>query len=149
MSDFNTPIKLRQGGTVLEVGAGGTINILAGGSIQNAGANSNSGSVTFSGSLSVTGVIGAPALTLGGTLGRWSFGTSALTAGLGTIATGLNRVVAANAVTVLGEPPSAGSALFVLVDLSLSASGSVIYRAGSANGQFGAGATVSWAAFGT
>lgn len=129
-------------GGLVNVASGGSINVASGGSIQVA----SGGQIYVAGA---TGLSAPSGITIGGTVGRWAFGTSALTAGLGTIATGLSRVLAANAVTVLGEPPSAGSALFVLVDLSLSAAGSVIYRAGSAAGQFGAGATVAWAAFGT
>src|SRR5687768_13744714 len=98
MSDpsYNTPIYHQQGGSVLTVGAGGTLQILAGGSLQNAGGQSNSGSQVFSGSVSVTGVIGAPAITLGGTIGKWSFGTAGLSSGLGTIGfPGFTRVLSA------------------------------------------------------
>ena len=164
---YNTPVRLLQQGSVEEVASSGTLLVSSGGSIQVAsggvlqiasggsvvnsgGASANSGSVTYSGSVSVTGVISAAnGITLGGTLGRWAFGTVGLTAGLGTIATGLNRVISANAAGLLGEAPSIGSVHWVLVDLSLSNAGSVILRAGSANGQFGANATVSWQAFGT
>ena len=149
MAGENVPVRFLQGGSVLEVASGGSISILAGGSIQNAGGQAFSGSVTISGSLSVTGPLGAPNITIGGTLGRWAFGTVGLTSGLGTIATGLTRVISANAAGLLGEAPNGGSVHWVLADLSLSGAGSVILRAGSANGQFGANCTVAWQAFGT
>lgn len=134
----NVPIQILQGGSVLQVASGGTINILAGGSIQNAGGVSLSGNVS------------ASSLTLGGTLGKWSFGTVGLTSGIGTVATGLTRVLSANANTILGENQSNGSAAFVLIDLSLSGAGSVIYRLGSVGGALWAsGGTISWQAFGT
>jgi len=147
---YNTPVRILQGGSVLEVASGGTISILSGGSIQNAGGQSFAGSVIVSGSLSVTGVAGAPALTLGGTYGKWSFGTVGIAAGVGTFATGLSRVLSANANPLLGEAQGAGSAVFVLVDLSLSGAGSVIVRLGSVGGAlWNAGGTVTYSAFGT
>lgn len=150
MAGENTPVRFLQSGSTLEVGPSGTVSILAGGSIQNAGGLSMSGSVIVSGSLSVTGVVAAPAFTLGGTYARWAFGTVGVASGIGTVATGLNRVVSANANPILGENQGAGSAAFVFVDLSLSAAGSVIYRLGSAGGAlWNANATVSWMAFGT
>lgn len=163
---YNVPVRHLQGGSVLEVASsgtalissggslqvasGGVFQVAAGGSVQNAGAQVLSGSVTVSGSLSVTGVLAAPAFTLGGTLGRWSYGTSALTSGVGTVATGLTRVFAANANTILGEAQSAGSASHVMLDLSLSGAGSVIYRLGSVGGGvWAANGTISWQAMGT
>lgn len=138
MSDFNTPIKLRQGGTVLEVASGGTINILAGGSIQNAGGQSIA-------SLSVTNPI-----TLGGTTAKWAFGTVGITSGVGTIGVpGFTRILSANANPVLGEAPGLGSFTTVMVDLSLSASGSIIFHAGAGTLPYSNNGTVSWMAFGT
>lgn len=147
---YNTPVRILQGGSVLEVGPSGTVSILAGGSIQNAGGQAFSGSVVVSGSLSVTGPFGAPNAVLGGTLGRWSFGTSGIASGVGTVATGLTRVFSANANPILGEAQGAGSAVFVLVDLSLAGAGSVIYRLGSVGGAlWNANGTISWQALGT
>lgn len=127
----------------LTVATGGSINVESGGVIN----------IASGGSLTGNGVnLTAPVfnnITVGGTLGRFAFGTVGLTSGLGTIATGLTRVVSAQAAGILGEPPNIGSVHWVLADLSLSASGSVIFRAGSANGQFGANATIAWSAWGT
>jgi len=150
MAGENVPVRFLQGGSVLEVAASGTINVLAGGSIQNAGGISLGGSVAFSGSASFTGAVGAPNLALGGTLARWSFGTAGLTSGVGTIATGMTRVVSANANAILGEAQAAGSASHVMIDLSLSGAGSVIYRLGSVGGAvWAANGTIAWQAFGT
>lgn len=148
---YNVPVRHLQGGSVLEVGPSGTVSILAGGSIQNAGAQSNSGSVTFSGSVSVTGVIGAPLLTLGGTTAKWAFGTSGITSGIGTLGfPGFTRILSANANPVLGENQSSGSAAFVFADLSLSGAGSVIFRLGSVGGAlWNANGTIAYQCFGT
>lgn len=152
MSDpsYNTPTYRRQQGSVFTIDSGGTLQILAGGSIQNAGGQSNSGSVVFSGSVSVTGVIGAPAITLGGTLAKWAYGTTALTSGVGTIGVpGFTRVLSANANPILGEAPGLGSFTTVMVDLSLAGAGSIIFHAGAGTLPYSNNGTVSWMAFGT
>ena len=153
---YNVPVRLLQGGSVLEVGPSGTINVLAGGSIQNAGAQSNSGpqsfsgSVTFSGSVSVTGVIAAPAITLGGSIGKWSFGTATLTSGVGTLGfSGFTRVMSANANIILGEASGLGSATSVHTDYTLAGAGSVIFRAVAGTSGYGANINIGYSAFGT
>jgi hypothetical protein len=166
-------------GSVLQVGPSGTINILAGGSFVNAGAQSISGnttiasggslviaaggsvqtaatsgvtmagSVTVSGSLSVTGIVSAPLLTLGGTPGRWAYGTVGLASGVGTIATGLTTVVSVQSNVVSGVQGGLGSMSSAVADLSLSASGSVIFRGLSGTLAFtGTNGTICWLAFG-
>jgi hypothetical protein len=148
VSDEGT-LTIGNGGSI-NVESGGVINVAAGGSFVNAGGQAFSGSVTVSGSLSVTGPLGAPNITLGGTLMRIAFGTTGIASGVGTVPTGLTRVVAANANPLLGETQGAGSAAFVFVDLSLSGAGSVIYRLGSVGGAlWNANATISWQAMGT
>jgi hypothetical protein len=140
MSDptYNGKTYRRQPGDVFTVDSGGTLQILAGGSFQNAGG------MSLGAGVSVTN------LTMGGTLGRWAFGTAGLTSGVGTIATGLNRVVSANAAPVLGEAQGVGSAAFAFTDLSLSAAGSAIFRLGSVGGAvWAANGTIAWQAFGT
>ncbi len=153
---YNVPVRHLQGGSVLEVGPSGTINILAGGSLQNAGAVSNSGpqtfsgSVTVSGSLSVTGPLGAPNITLGGTIGKWAFGTAALTSGVGTIGVpGFTRVLAATSNVVLGEAAGAGSTTSVQVDLSLSGAGSIIFHTAIGTLPGNVSGTVVWMCWGT
>lgn len=123
---YNVPVRILQGGSVLEVGAGGSI------------VASSAAQVALSG------------ISIGGTLGRWAFGTTGITSGVGTVATGLTRVISANANPVLGETQAAGSAAFVFVDLSLSGAGSVIYRLGSVGGAlWNANGTITWQCFGT
>ena len=152
---YNTPVRLLQNGSVLEVGPSGTVSVLAGGSIQNAGAVSNSGpqtfsgSVTVSGSLSVTGPLGAPNITLGGTIGRWAFGTAGLASGVGTIATGLTTVVFASANVISGVQGGAGSMSSAVYDESLRASGSIIFRGLAGTLAFtGSNGTIAWLAIG-
>lgn len=153
---YNTPVRHLQGGSVLEVASGGTISISAGGSLQNAGAVSNSGpqtfsgSVTVSGSLSVTGPLGAPNMTLGGTLAKWAFGTVGLTSGVGTIGVpGFTRVLAATSNAILGEAAGNGSTTSVQIDLSLAGAGSVIFHTSIGTLPAAANGTVVWMAFGT
>lgn len=146
---YNTPVRLLQGGSVVEVASSGTINVLAGGSMVNAGASTSSGSVTVSGSLSVTGVIGAPAITLGGTAGRWAFGTLGLASGVGSVQTGLTTVVAATATSLSGVQGGLGSMSSVVIDPVNFANGSVIFRGLSGSLAFtGSNGTVAWMAFG-
>jgi hypothetical protein len=147
---YNTPVRILQQGSVLEVGPSGTVSVLAGGSIQNAGGQSYSGSVTFSGSVSITGVVSAAnGITLGGTAGRWAYGTVGLASGVGTIATGLTTVVSAWANVISGVQGGAGSMSSAVADMSLSASGSVIWRGLAGTLAFtGNNGTICWAALG-
>lgn len=139
MSDpsFNTPTYRRQQGSVFTVDSGGTLQILAGGSIQNAGG------VSLGASVSVTN------LTIGGTLGRWAFGTVGLTAGVGTVATGLSRVISVSVQPVSGDPPGLGSFTTSVIDLSLSGAGSIIIRMGAGTLPYTNNGTAAWLAFGT
>ncbi len=146
---YNTPVRVLQGGSVLEIASGGTVSVLAGGSLVNAGASSQSGSVTFSGSVSVTGVIAAPAITIGGTTGRWAFGTVGLASGVGTVATGLANIVSAGGWSVSGVQGGLGSMSSVVVDNSLFSSGSIIFRGLAGSLAFtGSNGTVNWFAIG-
>lgn len=145
MSDptFNTPTYHRQNGSVFTIDSGGTLQVLAGGSIQNAGGQSAA-------SLAVTTLTVTNPITLGGTTAKWAFGTAALASGVGTLGLpGFTRVLSANANAILGEASGNGSATGVHVDLSLSAAGSVIFRALAGTLGYAAGATISWQAYGT
>lgn len=136
-------------GGSIQVESGGILNIAAGGSLVNAGGQAQSGSVVFSGSVSVTGVIGAPQITLGGTAGRWAFGTVGLASGVGTVATGIPVVVSAGAWSVSGVQGGLGSMSSVVVDNSLFASGSVIFRGLAGTLAFtGNNGTINWFAIG-
>ncbi len=159
---YNTPVRHLQQGSVLEVGPSGTISILAGGSLINAGANVMSGaqSIAAGGSLvvaaggvisvgSVNGLSAPSGITLGGTPGRWAFGTVGLASGVGTIATGLTTVVSAQANVISGVQGGAGSMSSAVADMSLSASGSVIWRGLAGTLAFtGSNGTIAWLAFG-
>lgn len=146
----NTPVHILQGGSVLEVGPSGTISILAGGSIQNAGGQSSSGSQVFSGSVSVTGVIAAPAITLGGTIGKWAFGTATLTSGVGTLGfPGFTRVISVNANPILGEASGLGSPTGVQTDYTLAGAGSIIFRVVAGTLGYGANVNIGYQALGT
>lgn len=96
------------------------------------------------GTITVTGVA-----LLGGTAARWSFGTVGLASGVGTVATGLTTVVSAWANSLSGVQGGAGSMSSAVIDPSLFASGSVIFRGLAGTLAFtGNNGTVAWAAFG-
>ena len=146
---YNTPVQHLQMGSVLQVGPSGTINVIAGGSIQNAGAMALSGSVTVSGSLSVTGVVAAPQITLGGTTGRWAWGTVGIASGVGTVATGFSTVFTAQTTVISGVQGGLGSMSSVVVDDSLFTSGSIILRGLAGTLAFtGSNGTLAWFAVG-
>jgi hypothetical protein len=142
MSDYNTPIKILQQGSVLQrrerrhradrVGwlspdrQRGNMNVAA-----------------------ATGLTFQAGISNGGTTGRWSFGTVGLTSGVGTVATGLNRVISAFGNPVSADPPGLGSFTTVVIDLSLSAAGSVIFRGGVGSLPYTNNGTLAWAAWGT
>lgn len=149
---YNVPVRHLQGGSVLEVGPSGTALISSGGSMQVAsGAVIN---IAAGGSFIGNGVsIGTPVfnvITLGGTTAKWAFGTVGLTSGVGTIGVpGFTRVLAANANPILGEAPGLGSFTTVMIDLSLSASGSIIFHGGAGTLPYSNNGTVAWMAFGS
>lgn len=137
MAGENVPVHFLQGGSVLEVAAGGTI--LVAGSMQFA----SGGALN----LASGAALSVPNLTLGGTVFRAAYGTAALTSGVGTIATGLTRAFSGGA-SIVGRP-GAGSAYYTTLDMSLSGAGSIILYAGSSVGSFTGDSTVAWYAFGT
>jgi autotransporter passenger strand-loop-strand repeat protein len=167
--DSGGTLNILSGGSV-RVASGGVLSIAAGGSFVNSGNQSLSGNVVVAsgGTLSVAsggsqqvasggnvniaaspGFTAPLGITLGGTIGRWAFGTATLTSGIGTIATGMIRVHSANANTVLGQDPGLGTHTATIVDLSLSAAGSVIFRAAAGTLPFTANTVIAWQAFGT
>ena len=139
---YNTPVRLLQGGSTQEVGPSGTISIVSGGSIQVAsGAIIN---VASGGTLNVAG-----AFQVGGTAGRFAFGTAGLASGVGTIATGLTTIVSVSANVISGVQGGAGSMSSAVYDDSLRASGSAIFRGLAGTLAFtGNNGTIAWIAFG-
>lgn len=136
MSDptYNGKVYRKQPGDAITVDSGGSIQVLSGGVL----------SVASGGALSVAGGISS-----GGTLGRFAFGTAALTSGVGTIATGLSRVVSASIQPISADPPGLGSFTTSVIDLSLSGAGSVIVRAGAGTLPYTNNGTCAWMAWGT
>jgi hypothetical protein len=144
MSDpsFNVAIYRRQLGSVETVDASGTLQVLSGGSIQ----------VVSGGNINIaaaTGITFQAGVSLGGTVGRWAFGTAGFASGVGTIATGLTRVVSASIQPISADPPGLGSFVTAVIDLSLSGAGSIIMRAGAGTLPYTNGGTYAWQAFGT
>lgn len=111
---YNVPVRTLQDGTTLEIATGGTLNINGG------------------------------ALLLGGTAGRWSFGTASISGGVGTIATGLGTVIGATA-TVAQD--AVGTFSSVVINYSLATSGSIVcYAVGGTVAV--AGGRIAFTAFG-
>lgn len=145
---YNTRVRLLQGGSQITVADSGTIVLHSGGSIQvESGAQINvavGGSVVNNGAQVFTG-----AVSIGGTAGRWAFGTAGLASGVGTIATGLGTVVSAWANVISGVQGGAGSMSSAVYDESLRGSGSVIFRGLAGTLAFtGNNGTIAWGAFG-
>ncbi len=135
---YNVPVRHLQGGSVLEVGPSGTIRILAGGSLTNAGGLSLGSDVSFSGTVSI-----------GGTAGRWAFGSATLDSGTQLVYTGLSQIVAVSATPLKASPGTATtSPSSFQIDPSRFANGT-FYALGLAGtfGYAGAG-TFVWNAFG-
>lgn len=89
------------------------------------------------------------ALSIGGTVGRWAFGTVGLASGVGTIATGFTTVVSAGGWSVSGVQGGLGSMSSVVIDDSLFVSGSIIFRGIAGTLAFtGNNGTVNWFAMG-
>jgi hypothetical protein len=89
-------------------------------------------------------------MLMNGTVGKWAFGTLSLTSGVGTLGVvGFTRVLSVNANCILGEASGNGSATGVHIDLSLSASGSVIFRALAGTLGYAANQVIAYQAFGT
>lgn len=142
MAGENTAVRFLQQGSVLEVASGGTISVLAGGSIQNAGGQSVA-------SLSATNASFAGTISIGGTAGRWAFGSATLTNGSALVFTGLSQVVSAH-VHPLGAAPgtAAGTASSFQIEASRFANGTIYALGLAGTFNFAGAGTVVWTAFG-
>ena len=142
MSDptYQTKIHGNVGGDRWTVESGGTIDVQSGGSVRYAaGAGFSADSVT------------AGTLTLGGTQGRWAFGSAALTSGTVRIFTGLGQVVSASVTPVtagINAGTGAGTATSFQIDLSRAANGTVFALGVTGTAAFTGAGTVTWQAFG-
>lgn len=149
MSDptFETAIYGRSNGSVVTVDSGGTIELLSGGSIQIA----SGAAVSYAAGASLvtdTATIGT--LTLGGTAGRWAFGTSTLTSGTALVYTGLGLVQSAfaAAITTGNNGTGAGTATSFQLDYSRAANGTVYFFGLTGTSAFTGAGTFAWQAFG-
>jgi len=121
---------------------GGTLLVNSGGSVQ----------VASGGAVSVAAATGfsAPAgITLGGTAGKWAFGTLGLASGVGSVQTNLTTVISAGGWSLSGVQGGAGSMSSVVIDPINFANGSVIFRGLAGTLAFtGNNGTVAWFAMG-
>lgn len=142
MAGENVPVRHLQGGSVLEVASGGTISVLAGGSIQNAGGQSVA-------SLSATNATFAGTVSIGGTSGRWAFGSAALDGGTALVYTGLTTIVAAQASPIKASPGTATtSPSSFQIDASRFANGTFYALGLAGTFNYGGAGTFTWNAFG-
>lgn len=187
MAGENTPVRLLQGGSVLEVATAGSVSIASGGSIQvasggvlnvasggsyvNAGEQAVTGRTTIAdgGSIQVAsgglinvaaggsvrvpsgGFNAAGTVSIGGTVGRWAFGSATLTSGTAHVFTGLTQVVAAQATPVTGginAGTGAGTATGFQLDLSRAANGTAIFLGVTGTSAFTGAGTITFQAFG-
>jgi hypothetical protein len=142
MSDptFQTKVHGNHGGDRLTIESGGTIDVLAGGSVRYAaGAGFSADSVV------------AGTLSLGGTVGRWAFGSATLTSGTVPIFTGLGTVFAASITPVtagINAGTGAGTATSFQIDLSRATNGTVFALGVTGTVAFTGAGTVTWIAMG-
>lgn len=138
---FNTPVRHLQGGSVLEVASSGTVKFAAGGSIQGPVAleSVNAADGTFAGTIS-----------LGGTVGRWAFGSATLASGTALVYTGLSQIVDAGAsyLAPLSAGTGAGSATSFQVNPSRFANGTAYFLGLTGTSAFTGAGTITWRAFG-
>lgn len=134
---YNTPVRTLQQGSVLQIASGGTLLVDSGGSIQNNGALA-ADTASFS------------TITLGGTVGRWAFGTAALASGTAQIYTGLGAVRSAAAFAISGasEGTGAGTATSFQFNWSRAANGTIYALGVAGTLPFAGAGTIAWSAFG-
>lgn len=143
----NVPVRLFQGGSVLQVAASGTIDAGAAGSV------SLPASVLFTTGTVVqfraTDGTFAGTVSIGGTVGRWAFGSATLTNGTSLIFTGLSQVVSAH-VNAVGAAPGtgAGTAASFQIEASRFANGTIYALGLIGTFSFTGAGTVLWSAFG-
>jgi hypothetical protein len=142
MAGENTPVRFLPGGSVLEVASGGTVSVLAGGSIQNAGGQSVA-------SLSATNATFAGTVSIGGTAGRWAFGSAALDTGTALVYTGLTQIVAVHAAPIKASPGTATTAPSSFqIDASRFANGTFYALGLAGTFNYAGGGTFTWQAHG-
>lgn len=136
----------------INVESGGVINVASGGSVVNAGVSVTTAVVATNGtfgSIRATDGTFAGTIILGGTAGRWAFGTLGLASGVGSVQTGLTTVVAAWCNSLSGVQGGLGSMSSAVIDPVNFGNGSIIFRGLAGTLAFtGNNGTVCWAAFG-
>ncbi len=156
---YNTPVRHLQMGSQLTVATSGTIVLHTGGSMQvesgaviqiaAGGSLVNAGGIALGAGVTLTNPT-INVITLGGTTGKWAFGTVGLTSAVGTIGLpGFTRVLSATGNVIAGEASGAGSTTSVQIDLSLAAAGSIIFHTSIGTLPAVVNGTVAWLAFGT
>src|SRR5262245_59192558 len=115
--DSGGTIQLLQGGSI-QVASGAIISVAAGGSIVNAGGQALTNAAitnltavngTF-GSIRATDGTFAGTVSIGGTAGRWAFGSAALDTGTALVYTGLSQIAAVYAAPIKASPGTATTA---------------------------------------
>jgi hypothetical protein len=128
----------------LVVGNGGSIQVESGGAFHIAAGGSFTGS-----GVSLTAPV-FNVITLGGTVGKWAFGTTTLTRGVGTLGfLGFTRVMSVTANVILGEASGLGSPTSVHTDYTLAGAGSIIFRAVAGTLGYAANVNIGYTGFGT
>jgi hypothetical protein len=144
MTDYNTPIRTLQGGSVLQIASGGTLQIDSGGSVQSSGGASYA-------NVTAIGTLTAGMLVLGGTVGKWAYGTATMTAGGSVfVNTGLTTVVsaAANALAARAAVNAAGGTYTVQIDPARFANGSITLLSVAGGTVTPGGGNIAWIALG-
>lgn len=144
---YNVPNTQQQGGSLWQIGNGGSLNIASGGALTIAAGGSF---VPGNNAINTPGA-SFGSITIGGTSGRWAFGSAALTSGTVMVYTGLSQVVDAGATPItagINAGTGAGTATSFQIDLSRAANGSVFFLSLTGTLAFTGAGTITWRAFG-
>ena len=146
MSDptFQTSIYGRRNGSVQTVDNNGTIQVLSGGQISIA----SGGSIVYA-----AGAVAsfAGTISIGGTAGRWAFGSQALAGGSALVLTGLTQIVSAHASSVGGAGGSGtggGTATAFQVEPSRFSTGTAFFLGVTGSQSYTGAGTLLWYAMG-
>lgn len=148
MAGENVPVRFLPGGSTQEVASSGSIVIKSAGSVQvESGGVINvaaGGSIINAGGQAFTGTI-----SIGGTVGRWAFGSAALDTGTALVYTGLTTIVAVHASPIKASPGTATtSPSSFQIDASRFAQGTFYALGLQGTFNYGGAGTFTWQAHG-
>lgn len=136
-----------QGGSVWVVGASGTLDAGAAGSVSMPASVMFTNGTVASFRANDGTFVGT--ITIGGTVGRWAFGSAALDTGTALVYTGLTTIVSVSATPLKTSPGTATTAPSSFqIDPSRFANGTFYALGLAGTFNYAGGGTLTWQAFG-